>query len=62
MPSSLDQARSNPHQAGGNHSIQDGVPKTHPSGGRRGKGRRKYDEEEDDPNDGAVTNTPPGVR
>lgn len=61
MPSSLDQARSNPHQAGGNHLIEDGIPKTRSSGSRRGKGRRKYDQGEDDPNEGAVTSTPPGV-
>ena len=60
MPSSSDQPYTNQHQAGGGYN-QDGVPKPRSSGSRRGKGRRKFDPEEEEPNGGTVTNPQSGA-
>ena len=60
MPSSSDQAHTNQHQAGGAYN-QDGVLKPRSSGSRRGKGRHKYEPEEEEPNGGTVTNLQSGA-
>ena len=60
MPSSSDQAHTNQHQAGSAYN-QDEAPKLRSSGSRRGKGRRKYDREEEEPNGGTVTNPQSGA-